>query len=1135
MKISVKRGLSLLLSVCLMVGAVLPLAVQAEDITGGTLVSDTVIQEYKHGVFHGLTKNAQGEDLLAVPLYGRKMVIYNLDNWIVADEVYTGISNPRGATVDSEGRVWVCGDTRTLCCYDPKTRACFISKEMGLGAGSAFDITQGEDGNLYFGTYSNAKIARYNIATDSFTDLGSPIKNMAYASAVVQKGDYIYASVHGETNHYLVKLDMDGNLVHSLDISGDMSTNRYLSGLDFVDGTDILVGYCSSAAMGSIIVDAATMEKTTLGGFDKPIKGCVTESYNGKVYFATFESAKVGNKTYTNLLYSYDLQTKVAAPVIKADGSYLYGNILRGNARNMVDGIDYLEIEGKCIVTIQNQSIVTYDLTDPDDIKNAAHTQDTPVNADQGTGQSLRAITNGPAGSNEIYFGAYDTNAVWTYNTATGEKTHITNAAGSQTDSFCWYNGELYCGNYNVCSLTQIVDGNSKSLFQLNDAVFEQARIHTITAGDGKVFVGTTPDMYCYGGTIAWYDTQNGYTYVAVGPTKSEVYYAKTFDAAAYTAGKVNSGLVAQPQWYNAATNEAVTLNRKSFNGGPVAGQSINNLIYDESSGLLYGTSSVAGGTSTTMQTNLDAVLFVYDVNNMEMLATCDLSSKLSSVTANVGYVAGIAQDDSGMLWGVVSNTLFTFSYNKYSQTFYVTQKGEFGNRNSYKQDGSRQWFHRNMVFSGNYLYVSFDAMLVRYHTIEDTYEVLLASGNINNIPNQYTLSEDGDLYYILNGHLYMLNINPTTLESENAAQVNSLINALPETVTANDARQIHQAQASYEALTVQEKALVQKQTKLEDARVKLLVAQIDELEATLSLENLDQVGVLAEEYDTIALNRRSEITNYKKLAQLRDVIRQSHYSLPGGGMFAKLEDAIAAAGENGHIDLLNDTMETEVILTKGITLDLNGNTLTTPAFRAHLTGAEDWINGYVVDSSAGNSGLLKTENGEDLFRKDNPDLPLYDEQNGGYRFFDYKLQCNEGNTNMGVGKEKFWFKFHFYTDDTCTQLDADAYAIVLSGNSGLRFSTEIVWNGKQLQTVAFGKNGSTDAFCQGWADGAQEGRWLYLVVSGLRQAGDGILQLTPTVGANGVTAVNGQIEFVNNTKPGLGDYGYGEGGPGGK
>jgi hypothetical protein len=228
------------------------------------------------------------------------------------------------------------------------------------------------------------------------------------------------------------------------------------------------------------------------------------------------------------------------------------------------------------------------------------------------------------------------------------------------------------------------------------------------------------------------------------------------------------------------------------------------------------------------------------------MLATCDLSSKLSSVTANVGYVAGIAQDADGKFWGVVSNTLFTFSYSKYTQSFSVQQKGEFGDRNSYKQDGSRQWFHRNMVFSGNYLYVSFDAMLVRYHTIEDTYEVLLASGNINNIPNQYTLSEDGDLYYILNGHLYMLNINPTTLESENAAQVNSLINALPETVTANDALQIHQAQASYEALTVQEKALVQKQTKLEDARVKLLVAQIDELEATLSLENLDQVGVLA-------------------------------------------------------------------------------------------------------------------------------------------------------------------------------------------------------------------------------------------------------------------------------------------------
>ncbi len=1131
MKISVKRGLSLLLSVCLMVSAVLPLVVQAEDITGGTLVSDTVIQEYKHGVFHGLTQNAEGEDLLAVPLYGRKMVIYNLDNWIVADEVYTGISNPRGATVDSEGRVWVCGDTRTLCCYDPKTRACFISADMDLGAGSAFAIAQGEDGNLYFGTYSNAKIVRYNIATDTFTDLGSPVAGMSYASAVVQKGDYIYASVHGTSTHYLVKLDMNGNLVKSLNITADMSTNRYLSGLSFVEGTDILVGYCSSAAMGSIIVDSATMEKTTLGGFDKPIKGCVTESDNGKVYFATFESVIVGNKSYTNLLYSYDLQEKTAAPVVKADGSYLYGNILRGNARNIVDGIDYLGIEGKCIVTIQNQNIVTYDLTDPDDIKNAAHTQDTPVKADQGAGQSLRAITNGPAGSNEIYFGAYDTNAVWTYNTATGEKTKITNAAGSQTDSFCWYDGELYCGNYNVCSLTQIVDGNSKSLFQLNDTVFEQARIHTITAGDGKIFAGTTPDMYCYGGTIAWYDTQNGYTYVAVGPTKSEVYYAKTFDAAAYTAGKVSSGLVAQPQWYNAATNEEVTLDRKSFNGGPVAGQSINNLIYEEGSGLLYGTSSVAGGTNTTMQNDLDAVLFVYDVNNMEMLATCDLSSKLSSVTANVGYVAGIARDDNGTLWGVVSNTLFTFSYNKYSQTFYVTQKGEFGNRNSYKQDGSRQWFHRNMVFSGNDLYVSFDTMLVCYNTAGDTYEVLLSNESTTQIPNQYALSEDGDLYYILNGHLYMLNRNPTAHESENAAYVNSLIDALPANVDVADAQQIRQAQAAYETLTVQEKALVQNDTKLEDARIDLLVAQIDALEATLSADNLDQVDALARQYDAIPIERRSEIINYKKLAQLRDVIRQAHYSLPGGGMFAQLEDAVAAAGEGGHIDLITDTVEVDVILTNGITLDLNGHTLTVSGFAS--TGALN-ADGYVVDDSVGNAGLLKMT-ADAAFNENNGDLPLYDSAAGGYRFFDYKLECRSNTTNVGVGKEKFWFKFHFYTDDTCTQLDADAYSIVVAGGSGLSINTQVVWNDRLLQTVAFGIEGNTDSFVQAWADGAKENRWLYVTVGGLRQAGDGVLQITPTVSANGVTATNGQIEFINNTKPDLGDYGYGESGPGSK
>ncbi len=1121
MKLTFKRIAVLLLCGCLAVSLLQPLAVKvhAEDITAGTLVSDNVISEYKNGVYIGLTENAEGQDLLAVPIYGEKMVVYNLDTWEVADEVYTGVPNPRGATVDKDGKVWVCGDARTLCCYDPVSRACFISSNIAVGAGSFFAITQGEDGNLYFGTYSNAKIVRYDIENDTYVDLGTPVvaidgakQSFSYASAVVQKGAYIYATLHGETAHYLVQLDLDGSLVKALDIAAEMGTTRYLSGLNFIEGTDILVGYGTSESNGAITVDTATMTKLDdLGGYTMPIKGNVSESNNSKVYFASYDDRTINNKAYQDVLYSYDLTTKTAEAVCNGDGDYLYGNILRSNQRNFADGIDHLGIKGPCLVTIQGTFLIVYDIEKGERYQFSG--EDSPVNASQGTGQSLRAATNGLPGSNEIYFGAYDTNTVASYNTATGAITKVTTAAGSQTDSFCWYEGALYCGNYNVASLTWIDGGKAKSLFQLNNTVFEQARIHTITAGDGKIFAGTTPDMYCHGGTISWYDTSNGLTYVATGPNKSDVYYAKTFDNRDYTAGDVNSGLISEPVWYNAATDQEVSLTRKDFAGGVIASQTINNLVYDAQTNLLYGTSSIYGGTNTKPTTKDNAVLFVYDMDKMEVAATCDLAKELTGFTSQVEFVAGLAKDPDydiySRLWGVVSDTLFTVTYDKSTNSFSVSEQMTLG-KNSYNNSGVRQWFPRSMVFDGEVLYVAFETQLCRYNTYDGTYEVLLSSNDINQIPNSYVLSEDGDLYYIVDGDLYMLNLNPTAEESAAAAQVNSLIAQLPEEVAAADSQLIHQTQEAYEALTSQEKALVTDSKKLEDAWIKLIIARIALLEESLSVSNMDQITELKADYDKVPMKRRSEVTNYADLAELNDTVLESHYAV-NDQLYADLESAIEAASEDGKISLLQDAQEQDVLLTKGVTLDLKGFTLKAEILTADI--APDAL-GYVVDSSSGNEGLLKMTK-DAVFRQDNEDMPLYDNASGGYRFFDYDLYLHETTESAGKGNQKFWFKFHFYTDDTCTELDQDAYDIVKAGKSGLEISADLTWKGKALSTVTFGYGKDTDAFCKAWANGITESRWLYLIVSGLANFElEGILTVEPIITANGVTVSSGKISY---------------------
>ena len=186
-----------------------------------------------------------------------------------------------------------------------------------------------------------------------------------------------------------------------------------------------------------------------------------------------------------------------------------------------------------------------------------------------------------------------------------------------------------------------------------------------------------------------------------------------------------------------------------------------------------------------------------------------------------------------------------------------------------------------------------------------------------------------------------------------------------------------------------------------------------------------------------------------------------------------------------------------------------------------------------MVDSSIGNEGMLLVDRGEDLFLSNNPDLPVYDSQNGGYRFFDYKLELKSTAENAGTGREKFWFKFHFYTDDTCAAIDPDAYALIQSDGTNLEISTDLTWRDNFLRTVSFGWKDTdgelkADLFSAKWATGATLNRWLYVTVSGLEKVGIGTLKVTPTVTANGVVAQSGAISYQNafNTGTGWDDNG---------
>ena len=119
--------------------------------------------------------------------------------------------------------------------------------------------------------------------------------------------------------------------------------------------------------------------------------------------------------------------------------------------------------------------------------------------------------------------------------------------------------------------------------------------------------MGTIPDVYEHGGMIAWYDFNKNRAYAAIGPNPEDVYYSTN-----------------NVTWYNEVTGQRrVEDTSDDAVPGVIKDQSIICLEYHN--GLLYGTSSVQGGTAAKGVSG-PAQLFVYDVSRRQVVATSSLS-----------------------------------------------------------------------------------------------------------------------------------------------------------------------------------------------------------------------------------------------------------------------------------------------------------------------------------------------------------------------------------------------------------------------------------------------------------------------------------------------------------------------------
>jgi len=454
------------------------------------------------------------------------------------------------------------------------------------------------------------------------------------------------------------------------------------------------------------------------------------------------------------------------------------------------------------------------------------------VSGDYGSPSQLHSIELDPTGR-YLYTGAYGTNqlAQIDLEKLAGNPDNLENALvtnqthNHQIDGMLWYDDYLWVGNYSTGTITQYdpVTEVATPLFELMNSVFQNKRMWNFTAGDGKVFCATVPDTGRMGGLLVWYDIEKDLTYVAAGPDPEDVYYADT----------TTSFVV----WYSALTGEVETFDADGDNmydydilvddkgtadtGDDVYKQRFYGVVENRVlcsvnyvDGYIIGSTTKYNGSQTLPEhSEGNAEIFVYDTNAMKLLATCDLSEHIQGlISPATGYVDAIDvvrpdPYEKGKYWGVVCDTLFSFTFDFDTNTFAVKEELSLGKDVGYEVT---QYSGRHMLFDGDYVIVSFHhegTYMVDTSDPSSFYQIaVFRVDNMKQLPNGdivYISGKDGSKYGIRKFEISQYT-QPLV-----AASVQKVIDGLPETVTMENEEQFVAAYKMYLDLSEDAKALV--------------------------------------------------------------------------------------------------------------------------------------------------------------------------------------------------------------------------------------------------------------------------------------------------------------------------------------
>jgi len=392
-------------------------------------------------------------------------------------------------TIGSDNNVYVAGtQTGNLYRYNPSQK-----KLDNLGKNPSnkwvWDLDASEDGKIYGSTYAdgNGKAFVYDIASNTFADIGTPLPGQDYVRGGGISGDYFYAGI-GTTAH-LFRYNR-----HTLEKTEIMlpitGTSTSISNVYAYNGKLFVVYGTSLIIMNE---DDHKILQTINWQSSNAFDGIIStpSPYNSDlVYFRNKNTSK---------LWTYNTATN---EFVIAEDSLTLPN-LSTKAMDWVELQDGPHAGRQVLLIMTNEINVT--LYDP--IDRTITTYNPQVS---GVGIDIQSLETGPDGN--LYMGGYQ-GAMSVYDTQLGEFI-VQEKEPHQIEGIGFINGKAYFGIYGGAI---IYEYDATKPFQMgvnpkiiHDIQSGQSRPFTFTSGEDKLFIGTIADYGILGGGLTVYDSVAG-------------------------------------------------------------------------------------------------------------------------------------------------------------------------------------------------------------------------------------------------------------------------------------------------------------------------------------------------------------------------------------------------------------------------------------------------------------------------------------------------------------------------------------------------------------------------------------------------------------------------------------------------